>query len=350
MERVATAIAQVSEELGLETLSFDDRLAPEKSVSRRYPMLNRFGTTLRVSRLVRARLRPDDLVISHSMYGAFLAHRRHAYIYHSTFAGQAEAMRELLPSLDYRVCRYGYGWMDGRSGHRSSPVAVSPQVQDEAKRFYSLGAGALRCIPNPVASPPAEMAAARDALRARFGWPPGLFVLLTVGRYEGVKGRHLLDRLATRMPSGTLLTVVAPNISESPWPAEQTSGRVACVPGQSREALWEYVVAADAVLCPSRYESFGLAIAEAWAANRPVISTNVGIARALRTEEESLDRLIIEQPGDVDALLERIELLRSTPELGARQAAWGQQIVHDRFTPERFNKAYRALLQELQDQ
>jgi glycosyltransferase involved in cell wall biosynthesis len=45
--------------------------------------------------------------------------------------------------------------------------------------------------------------------------------------------------------------------------------------------LMAYYGIADVVLCTSQYEGYGLALVEAHQAGRPIVSTDVGVAREL---------------------------------------------------------------------
>ena len=65
------------------------------------------------------------------------------------------------------------------------------------------------------------------------------------------------------------------------------------------ETLHQRVRAADVVVLPSRYESFGLVMVEAMMHGKPLVSTDTsGVREVVRN---GVDGLLVE-PGDVDQL------------------------------------------------
>ena len=84
---------------------------------------------------------------------------------------------------------------------------------------------------------------------------------------------------------------------------------------RAQETLHYYYSAADVVVMPSHYESFGMVALEAMACGTPVIATDVGgLAQLVREGETGF--LV---PGrDPDALGKRLQLLLGDAELRAQ--------------------------------
>ncbi len=82
--------------------------------------------------------------------------------------------------------------------------------------------------------------------------------------------------------------------------------------GRAQAALPFYYSAADAVVMPSRYESFGLAALEAMACGTPVVASDVGgLSYLVRDGETGF--LVPE--GDANSFAEKISLLLHNPQL-----------------------------------
>jgi len=60
-----------------------------------------------------------------------------------------------------------------------------------------------------------------------------------------------------------------------------------------------------------------------------------------------VDRLGYRIPGHGRILAERIRFLRDNPEVGARQAAWGREMVVERFSLQRYRAEWRRRLEKL---
>ncbi|HZQ06426.1 MAG TPA: glycosyltransferase [Anaerolineae bacterium] len=96
--------------------------------------------------------------------------------------------------------------------------------------------------------------------------------------------------------------------------------------GRAQTSLPFYYSAADAVVMPSRYESFGLAALEAMACGTPVVASDVGgLSYLVRDAETGF--LVPE--GAADAFAEKISLLLHNPqlrnEMGKRGIAEAQE-------------------------
>jgi D-inositol-3-phosphate glycosyltransferase len=104
---------------------------------------------------------------------------------------------------------------------------------------------------------------------------------------------------------------------------------------RAQDALPDYYSAADVVVMPSHYESFGMVALEAMACGTPVIASEVGgLAFVVR---DGVTGFHVPE-RDPDALAARVELLLSDEvlrmRLGRRAACWaesyGWSIIADR--------------------
>jgi len=127
----------------------------------------------------------------------------------------------------------------------------------------------------------------RPEARIRLGLDPGDTLLLYVGRFDPLKGLHrlleALPGLLGRHPSLRLLLVGGDGPDASSTLELRrlardlgVAERVAFAGRVAREKLPPYYGAADALVLPSRYESFGLVALESLACGTPVVATRVG--------------------------------------------------------------------------
>ena len=126
----------------------------------------------------------------------------------------------------------------------------------------------------------------RATARADLGLDPGARILLAAGRIERPKGFDVLIRALGEMTAldGTQLLIIGGDersiaeVARLRRIAEDTgvSDLVHFVGSVTHEQIGTYYNAADVVVMPSRYESFGLVAAEAMASGTPVVASRVG--------------------------------------------------------------------------
>lgn len=141
----------------------------------------------------------------------------------------------------------------------------------------------------------------QGAARARLGLGDNPLIVF-VGRIQPLKGVDIaleaIARARTWIPDLCLLVVGGPSGIEGHAEANRLRRRAAQVdlegavrflPAQPHDQLADFYRAADAVICPSRSESFGLVAVEAQACATPVIAANVGgLAFGVVHEESGL--------------------------------------------------------------
>jgi glycosyltransferase involved in cell wall biosynthesis len=113
-----------------------------------------------------------------------------------------------------------------------------------------------------------------------------------------------------------------------------------------QEEVAPYYAAFDAMILPSINEGTPVSAIEALAAGRPVVATRVGGVPDVVREGE--DGFLVD-PGDVDALAERLAQLAADPDLRERLGAAGRARVIPRYSLERLvddvDRLYRSLLE-----
>ncbi len=164
-------------------------------------------------------------------------------------------------------------------------VAATRHEQQLLRQIYRVPAERITVIPlgvNLDRFAPADRAAAR----AELGIDDEERILLAIGRIQPLKGLDILIRSLAEVTDrdGISLWIIggddraADEISRLRALAEEFSvaSMVRFVGPVEHEALPDYYNAADVVVMPSFYESFGLVAVEAMASGVPVVASRVG--------------------------------------------------------------------------
>jgi D-inositol-3-phosphate glycosyltransferase len=176
---------------------------------------------------------------------------------------------------------------------------------------------------------------ARLGARAALGLDPRRPVLLFVGRIQPLKGLDVAVRALAAMHHDDAHLLVVGGASGHGGDREVerihrlaralgVEGRITLVPPQPHHILSTYYRAADAVVVPSRSESFGLVALEASACGIPVVASGVGGLLTLVDHGESgylvPDRDPAQFAAHLDHLLDHPDLATEFGAAGARRA------------------------------
>lgn len=169
-------------------------------------------------------------------------------------------------------------------------------------------------------------------------------IILFVGRIEPLKGLDVLMYamkilLKRKINCSLCLWIVGGDVSQKIelWPEELKkleklrtlmgiTSEVKFIGRKNPEELPYYYNAADIVVMPSQYESFGMSALEAMACGTPVITTDVtGVSEILDDKHQSL----ITSANDPLQLAEKIENLLENPKLYEQKAMDVYEKVQD---------------------
>jgi D-inositol-3-phosphate glycosyltransferase len=160
------------------------------------------------------------------------------------------------------------------------------EEENQFRRLYGNPRGRIEIVAPGVEHAffaPGERSGARNAL----GLPHDVPVLLFVGRIQPLKAPDVAVRALAELGRPDALLLVVGGASGQEGNAEEEhlrrlvddlglASQVRFVPPQPHHILSTYYRAADAVVVPSRSESFGLVALEASACGVPVVASGVG--------------------------------------------------------------------------
>jgi len=240
-------------------------------------------------------------------------------------------------------------------------IAATPVEEKQLVRLYGADPGRIRVIPpgvdlerfHPI--PPAE---AKDQV----GLDPACRVILFVGRIEPLKGIDSLlwaiSLIARKRPE-LICGMCVPIIGGNPYRIEDNDemvrlqalreelgiGDVVTFLGaQDQDVLQYYYAAAEMVVMPSDYESFGMVALEAMACGIPVIASDVGGLAYLVRHGRTGYRVPARDPG---ALAEKIIRLLADEGLrqrmGRRAVCWAEGYGWPRIA-DRVEEVYSELI------
>lgn len=197
-----------------------------------------------------------------------------------------------------------------------------------------------------------------SALRREIGIGDTADVVAMVARFQPVKGHFRFQSLALRVlaerPDTHFIVAGADVFGVA---ADERYRDQILTAAKSNRALRDRLhylgfrsdvesvyAAADVFVCPSDFESYGIANLEAMACAKPVVSTNQG--GPTETIVDDLTGILVD-PNDSDALAGSVLRLLNDAELRARMGAAGRARVEREFSGEAAADAYSAIYREL---
>ena len=224
-------------------------------------------------------------------------------------------------------------------------IAVSEGTARELREFYSVPDEKITVIPNGVDGTvfrPAPDAATKRALRARLVLPQSAFIALFVGGDWERKGvRDAIAAVASVRDAHLVILGTGDVAAMRAFAGKHGARDRVVFPGPSK-APQDWYAASDAFVFPSRYEAFSLVTLEAAASGLPIVAHAINGTEELVRDGEN-GWLV---PLGVDALREKIELLRDDPVRRARMSAAAvassRRYDWDRIAAEQFSVFERA--------
>ncbi len=201
-------------------------------------------------------------------------------------------------------------------------LTASPHEQVFLERYYGADPARIHTIPCGI---DLELFRPREqeAARWRLGLSSGPPILLWVGRLEKLKGVDILVSAVAQLdePEVKLLIVGGDERADdlkgelmAQARAEGIEERVVFVGAVAHDDLPSYYSAADVVVVPSYYESFGLVAVEAMACGTPVVASRVG--GLISTVVDGVTGYLIPWRCP-EPFAEKLEVLLHNPELRA---------------------------------
>lgn len=276
---------------------------------------------LTISRRFREMLKQEDfdLAICNSTAGWWLSVLRPDLpmlnVFHYTMKGLAQ--ETLRGTSGYLPSRYFLPLFERLTCASKTNLAVSHKVHRELQKEYGIR---THVIENGVPLDrffPMNKEDAREELGLDGDGPVALFV----GRADHTKGFDIVREVARKRPGLRVLCVTSSEVEGADLITHRN------VPNE-RMAL--YYSAADLLLFPSRYESFGYAPLEAMACGLPVVASRTGVFEDLR--DDRIGKLI--DDGRAQSFAEGVD--------GVLDGKYDPRaVMSERFSLERFVREYR---------
>ena len=302
-ERVVTDICRAASARGDAVLAVSLRPLPPPGADALVCELRTAGVT--VTALGVTKTAPWRIWRLRQVLTAWRPDRVHAHLFHAALAARLAATPgqrpwKLLETVHIADRRRGLGWrfwLDRKTLWRCNAlVAVSGAARDFHAARLGVAPERIQVIPDGI-RPPARPDAAQVARwRAEWGVAGCARLLGAVGRLDPQKGFDrllaLLPELARQVPAGERWgVVILGEGAERPRlealaqrvPAERVVVRL---PGYRPDAA-ACIGAFDLFVMPSRYEGYGLALAEAMAHGVPILASTA----------DSLPELLAGYPG-----------------------------------------------------
>lgn len=230
-----------------------------------------------------------------------------------------------------------------------SRAATMVTVSDDIKRFVveqaGVSAARIHVIHNGIGCADPVDVAVQERLRTELGIVHGTRVVAVVGSLYPVKGhRYLLDAVPAVLAACPSTVFLIAGRGEQEATLREQARRLGIETAVQflgfRADVPALLAIADLFVLPSLSEGLSIAILEAMAAGKPVVSTRVGGNPELVVDGET--GLLVES-ADAERLATAMTRLLSDPREARRLGQNSRRRVTDRFTTAAMVRAYEAL-------
>jgi D-inositol-3-phosphate glycosyltransferase len=224
-------------------------------------------------------------------------------------------------------------------------IAATPAELAQIQWLYQFDTRKIKIIP-PGVDLSRFYPISSDEAREAIGVPPCESMILYVGRIEPLKGLDtLIEAIALMRANGDInetafcLAVIGgdPDLGSENIDAEMVRLKELChshgldklvtfLGKRDQDTLPYYYSAAEAVVVPSHYESFGIVALEAMACGTPVVASQVG-GLAYLVQDGKTGYTV--PASDVDALADRLSRLIHDKELRNRLGEKASKVAED---------------------
>jgi glycosyltransferase involved in cell wall biosynthesis len=223
-------------------------------------------------------------------------------------------------------------------------IAVSSAIADELDQRFGWPASKIEVIYNAVELGRFE-ADAPAGLREELGGSEGVPLVLTPARLDEQKGHDVLFRAAAEVPEARFVLA-----GEGPLRArlEAEVARLGLAERVlflgRRDDIPQLLAACDVFALPSLYEGSSLAVLEAMAARRAVVSSAIGGTAELIADGENG---LLVPPGDATALATALRRVLTDPSLREEFALKAYSRAEAQFSRETMGRRVEAIYEEL---
>ena len=204
-------------------------------------------------------------------------------------------------------------------------------------------------IPNGIARPSPKSPMSTAGLRLGQGMRSADLIIFNMGRLAPEKGvEYLIEAASLLQRTGQSFRVVlagdGPLRAGLERLAEDLDVRRKVDFLGHREDIPDLLAACDLVVLPSLREGLSIALLEAMAAGKPIVTTQIGSNRAVASQAEMA---LLVPPGDPQALCDAILRCWGDAALRARLGTNARLLFESRYTEDRMLGSYRQLYLDL---
>ncbi len=211
------------------------------------------------------------------------------------------------------------------SARRSEIIAISERVAKDLVRFYHCRAP-MHVIHHGVdleLFSPSQRALWRSAVRAELGLDPNEMVFLYVGDLR--KGARRSIQALAQLQNGRALFVSRSDAASYRQAANEAGVGARVLFAGPTDRVERFYAAADALLHPTPYDSFGMVVSEAMASGLPVIvSREAGASELI---EHGRNGLLLEDVTDAGELARHMQSLAENRTWAAELGAAARKTV-----------------------